>query len=168
MQLRPLLVRPQQAALLLGSGELVADFIAAGWLLPAFCEHRLVLYAYRHLERCVARLEEGEEPVPVEGRSTQRPARGLVPEAIEQDSIGLSWEDQLRGIISLRPLLVRPPQASGLIGCPALLEEFRKGGWDQARGSSPLTNPTRSVSSGIAWGDWRQVINLVTTPARSR
>jgi hypothetical protein len=32
VQCRPLLVRPEQAALLPGSGEVVADFVQAGWL----------------------------------------------------------------------------------------------------------------------------------------
>ena len=44
VQLRPRLIRPEQAALVLGSGELVADFVFAGWLRPAISQHRMVLY----------------------------------------------------------------------------------------------------------------------------
>jgi hypothetical protein len=41
IQLRPLLMRPEQAALLLGSGEVVTDFALAGWLVPVISEPKL-------------------------------------------------------------------------------------------------------------------------------
>ena len=123
VQLRPLLVRPEQAALLLGSGEVVADFVTAGWLTPVISQHRLVLYALRHLEECVRRLESGEVPPPSNGSGSMR--MPLVEPAVKMSS----FLDQARGIINMKPLLLRPPEAVVFIGSIALLEEFRRDGW---------------------------------------
>lgn len=125
VQLRPLLVRPEQAALLLGSGEVVADFIQAGWLEPVISEHRLVLYAYKHLDLCVRRLESGEIPL-ASGDSQIRPAR--VPKSLFASSCG-SFDGQLRGVIKVEPFLLRPEAASLFVGTGALLEKFRRSGW---------------------------------------
>ena len=123
IQLRPLLVRPEQAALLLGSGEVVTDFTMAGWLAPVMSAHRLVLYAYRHLEDCVRRLESGDVPGSFCGRGSCRLPR-LAPVIY-----GASFHDQARGIIHAKPLLIRPGEASLFVGSIGLLEEFRRAHW---------------------------------------
>ena len=124
--LRPLLVRPEQAALLLGSGEVVTELVRAGWLDPVMSEHRLVLYAYRHLENCVKRLEFGE--VPVVSEEVKRGGSCRMPKG-DHVSSGAAFRDQARGIINAKPLLLRPDEASLFVGCTSLLEEFRRGGW---------------------------------------
>ncbi len=121
--LRPLLVRPEQAALLLGSGEVVTDFTHAGWLAPVLSEHRLVLYAYRHLESCVRRLETGEHPASSNGTGSCRMPKG---ERVASDA---SFQHQARGIINAKPFLLRPDEASLYVGSNALLNEFRQAGW---------------------------------------
>lgn len=119
VQLRPLLVRPEQAALLPGSGEVGADFLQAGWLAPIVSEHRLVLYALRHLEHCVGRLESGE--VPVAGEQSQaRPAR--LPKMLVSESTR-SFAAQVRGVINVEPFLLRPDPAALFVGTASLLEE---------------------------------------------
>lgn len=125
MQLRPLLVRPEQAALLLGSGEVVADFVQAGWLEPVVCEHRLVLYAYQHLDNCVRRLESGEIPVGP-GESQIRPAR--LPKSPIPFATG-TFVEQSRGIVNVQPFLLRPESAALYIGTGVLLEKFRESDW---------------------------------------
>jgi hypothetical protein len=123
VQLRPLLVRPEQAALLLGSGEVVTDFTKSGWLAPVVAEHRLVLYAYRHLEDCVRRLESGEIVESAHGTGSVRMSKaGPV-------SNNASFLDQIRGIVSLKPFLLRPGEAAVFVGSVGLLEEFRRAAW---------------------------------------
>lgn len=125
MQLRPLLVRPEQAALLLGSGEVVADFVQSGWLEPVVCEHRLVLYAYQHLDNCVRRLESGDMPV-APGESQARPAR--MPKSLISAATG-TFVEQSRGIVNVQPFLLRPESAALYVGTGVLLEKFRESGW---------------------------------------
>ncbi len=128
VRLRPLLVRPEQAALLLGTGEVVADFVGAGWLRPIICQHRLTLYGYRDLDHCVARLETGERPV-AGAAARPKPASPTTQSAPLDASQSLSMANQLRGIVLLRPLLVRPEQAAVFIGSTELVDDFRKAGW---------------------------------------
>jgi len=127
VQLRPLLVRPEQAALLLGSGEVVADFVQAGWLEPVVSEHRLVLYAYQHLDNCVRRLESGEIPI-APGESKIRPAR--LPKSLISAATG-TFVEQSRGIINVQPFMLRPESAALYVGTCVLLEKFRESGWIQ-------------------------------------
>jgi len=44
-----------------------------GWLAPLVSEHRSVLYAFRHLDDCVRRLESGEVPTASEDSATRHP-----------------------------------------------------------------------------------------------
>lgn len=125
MQLRPLSVRPGEAALLLGSGEVLADFLKAGWLSPLVSEHRLVLYAFRHLEDCVLRLESGEIPAAPD-QSEVRHAR--MPKS-ELPEPGGSFDEQSRGVVNVEPLLLRPKAASLYVGTGILLERFRADAW---------------------------------------
>ena len=60
VRVEPLLVRPEQATLILGSVELVHDLVAAGWLRPVISRKRLTLYSVVDLQGCVARLQAGE------------------------------------------------------------------------------------------------------------
>lgn len=127
MQLRPLLVRPEQAALLLGSGEVVADFVNSGWLHPVISEHRLVLYSYREIDNCVRRLECGESPKALNDTPT-RPAR--LPKRLLAAPTG-TFEEQSRGVVNVEPLLLRPDSATLFVGGGSLLEEFRRADWIQ-------------------------------------
>lgn len=118
-------MRPEQAALLLGSGEVVAEFVGAGWLNPVISEHRLVLYSYREIENCVRRLERGETPRVPDGTST-RPAR--LTKRLLNAPTG-SFEEQSRGVVNVEPLLLRPEAATLYVGGGSLLEEFRRAEW---------------------------------------
>ncbi len=60
VKVEPLLVRPEQATLILGSVELLHDLVGAGWLRPVISRKRLTLYSLTDLQGCVARLEAGE------------------------------------------------------------------------------------------------------------
>jgi hypothetical protein len=60
VRVEPLLVRPEQATLILGSVELLHDLVAAGWLRPVISRKRLTLYSVVDLQGCVARLQAGE------------------------------------------------------------------------------------------------------------
>lgn len=126
--MRPQLVRPQQAALLLGSGEVVADFIAAGWLQPVLSEHRLVIYSLREIEKCVARLEAGESPRPDDKFKRPKPP-GHFEQPAAPPPVSNSFADQLRGIMTPPPLLLRPEQAATFFGSVELLDEMRKCDW---------------------------------------
>ena len=123
VMLRPLLVRPGQAALLLGSGEVVTDLTLAGWLVPVVSEHRMVLYAYRHLDDCVRRMEAGEMLESSQGVGSCRMPK---PEPVAD---GAAFRDQSRGIINAKPFLLRPDEAAAFMGSTSLLEEFRQAGW---------------------------------------
>ncbi len=61
VRVEPILVRPNQAALILGSVELLDDLVEAGWLSPVVSRKRLTLYSMAALQACVARLQAGEE-----------------------------------------------------------------------------------------------------------
>jgi hypothetical protein len=129
--MRRLLVRPPQAALILGSGELVADLIGAGWLQPIVAGHRLVLYAYRDLERCVSRLEGGESlPAACCFKLPNAPGQpaqeGKGPGDV---TTTLSFAGLLKGTVTAPPLLVRPAQACALLGSEELVDDFRHAGW---------------------------------------
>jgi len=128
VQLRPRFLRSEQAALALGSGEIVADFVGAGWLRPSISEHRLVLYSMPELEKCVRRLEAGEEPIADDSVKRPKPP-GEKRENPSPAAASLSFADQLRAMVSLAPLLVRPEQAAAFLGSVELLDEFRKSGW---------------------------------------
>lgn len=60
VRVEPMLVRPDQAALILGSIELLDDLTAAGWLEPVVNRKRLKLFSVADLQGCVARLQAGE------------------------------------------------------------------------------------------------------------
>lgn len=60
VRVEPMLVRPDQAALLLGSVQLLDDLTAAGWITPVISRKRLTLYSVSDLQGCVARLLAGE------------------------------------------------------------------------------------------------------------
>jgi len=128
VKLKPRLVRPDQAALVLGSGTVVADFVAARWLSPVISRHRLVLYSYPHLEACVARLEMGEMPLPDGFKNQIRPPgeKKLNSSLLQSPR---SFAEQLRNIISIPPLLVRPEQAAAYLGSVELFDDLRIGGW---------------------------------------
>ena len=112
--------------MLLGSGEVVTELVRAGWLDPVMSEHRLVLYAYRHLENCVKRLESGE--VPVIPEEAKRGGSCRMPKG-DPVARGAAFSEQARGIINAKPLLLRPDEAALFVGSTSLLEEFRRGGW---------------------------------------
>ena len=61
---KPLLLRPTEASIFVGSPGMLEAFRCAAWINPLFDRHRLVLYSVRQLEDCVARLETGEKPDP--------------------------------------------------------------------------------------------------------
>lgn len=61
VQIAPSLVRPPEAAAILGSVELLDELVAAGWLKPVVQRHKLTLYSVKALQSCAARLEAGEE-----------------------------------------------------------------------------------------------------------
>ncbi len=63
VQIHPSLVRPDAAAAILGSEELLDDLVAKGWLKPVIRRHKLTLYSVKALQACAARIEAGE-PVP--------------------------------------------------------------------------------------------------------
>lgn len=58
----PLLVRRPEAAVMLGSIELLEELVASGWVKPVIHQHKLTLYSVRAIQDCVARLEAGETP----------------------------------------------------------------------------------------------------------
>lgn len=60
--LKPLLLRPDEAAVFVGSIALLEAFRSDGWVRPLYEQHRLVLFSVRQLEACVARLEVGDRP----------------------------------------------------------------------------------------------------------
>jgi hypothetical protein len=60
VQIQPSLVRPEAAAAILGSEELLDDMVAKGWLKPVVRRHKLTLYSVKALQACAARLEAGE------------------------------------------------------------------------------------------------------------
>ena len=60
VRVEPMLVRPDQAALILGSIELLDELTAAGWLEPVVNRKRLKLFSVADLQGCVARLQAGE------------------------------------------------------------------------------------------------------------
>lgn len=124
----PKLVRAHQAALILGSGQVLVDFVAAGWLQPVLSEHMLIVYSYRELEHCVAKLENGELPVP-DGVCKKPKAPGLLEGKIYTPLSSRNFADQLRGMMTVPPLLLRPEQAATLLSSVELLDEMRKSGW---------------------------------------
>jgi uncharacterized protein (DUF1786 family) len=126
-------VRPEQATLLLGSGEVLADFVNAGWIAPVISEHRLVLYGYRHLEECVRRLESGEWPeAAIDAQGKQVQTRSSRMPRLESIAPTGSFHEQARGVVTVKPFLLRPDEAAIFVGSIALLEEFRKAGWIKA------------------------------------
>lgn len=127
VELRPAFVRAGQAALLLGSGILVADFVEAGWLKSVVSGHRMVLYSYKDLERCVGKLEAEGDPAP-DGRTDRPRDPGLTLSGLPTEGEP-SFAGQLRSMVVLRPLLLRPDQAAGFLGSVELLDEFRAAGW---------------------------------------
>lgn len=122
VQLRHLLIRPGQAALLSGSGEVVAGIATSGGPTPVSSQHLLVLYAFRYLEKCVRRLESGEG---LQSSNSADPVRMPKAEPITNNT---SFLDQAREIRIAKPRLLGSPEAAIFVGSVALLEELRQNG----------------------------------------
>jgi hypothetical protein len=88
----------------------------------------LVLYSLPELEKCVHRLEAGEEPIADASAKRPKPP-GEKRENPSPSTSAISFADQLRAMVSLAPFLVRPEQAAAYLGSVELLDEFRKVGW---------------------------------------
>ena len=54
--------RPPEAADLLGSKQLLAECVAAGWIKPVIQRKKMTLFAGVHLTVCWARILDGEMP----------------------------------------------------------------------------------------------------------
>jgi len=54
--------RPDEAADVLGSSELLAECEAAGWIKPAVRRTKLTIYDYSELVKCWVRICRGELP----------------------------------------------------------------------------------------------------------
>jgi hypothetical protein len=57
--------RPEEAAAVVGSGQLLTEMVAAGWLRPRIQRHKLTLYDYSDIAKCWARICTGECPPPL-------------------------------------------------------------------------------------------------------
>jgi len=128
VKLPPQLVRAHQAALILGSGQVLVDFVAAGWLQPVLSKHKLIVYSYRELEHCVTRLQNGELPIP-DGITKKPKAPGQIDQSNDMPLTSRNFMDQLRALITVPPLLPRPEQAATFLSSVALLDEMKKSGW---------------------------------------
>ncbi len=54
--------RPDEAAALIGSPQLLVEIVQAGWLKPVMQRHKLTLYDGADIERCWTRICAGEQP----------------------------------------------------------------------------------------------------------
>ena len=57
--------RPDEAAAVLGSVQLLSEIVQAGWLKPVIQRHKLTLYDGLDIERCWTRICAGELPQPL-------------------------------------------------------------------------------------------------------
>ena len=57
--------RPDEAAAVIGSVQLLNEVVQAGWLKPVIQRHKLTLYDGLDIERCWIRICAGEQPQPL-------------------------------------------------------------------------------------------------------
>jgi hypothetical protein len=62
--------RPDEAATMLGSEQLLNECVAAGWIKPVMQRHKLTLYDGGALAKCWARILAGEVPPPLPRKKT--------------------------------------------------------------------------------------------------
>jgi len=62
VKLEPILVRPVDAADMVGSPQLFEEMVLAGWIQPVVKRHKLTLYSADRVKHCAARLIAGELP----------------------------------------------------------------------------------------------------------
>ena len=61
--------RPDEAADVLGSEELLKECVAAGWIKPKVQRHRLTIFDGSDLAECWGRICEGEMPPPLKRKN---------------------------------------------------------------------------------------------------
>jgi hypothetical protein len=54
--------RPEEAAFVFGSPQLLAEMVAAKWISPVVHRHKLILYDRGDLSKAWARILSGEQP----------------------------------------------------------------------------------------------------------
>jgi hypothetical protein len=57
--------RPDEAAQVVGSEQLLNEMVAAQWLKPKIQRHKMTLYDYSDIAKCWARICKGEIPPPL-------------------------------------------------------------------------------------------------------
>ena len=57
--------RPDEAAAVLGSKQLLDECVSAGWLRPTVQRRRMTIYNYGDIARCWERICAGEMPPPL-------------------------------------------------------------------------------------------------------
>lgn len=72
--------RPDEAAAVVGSAQLLAECEAAGWIKPRVRRHKLTLYDYSDIAKCWARICKGEMP-PALPRKKAKPQEEVAREA---------------------------------------------------------------------------------------
>lgn len=71
--------RPDQAADVLGSADLLDRCVAAGWLKPVVQRHKLTLYTFSDLARVWSRIERGDFPPEPPRKRRAREKQGGAP-----------------------------------------------------------------------------------------
>jgi hypothetical protein len=65
VKIEPILVRPVDAADMVGSAQLFDEMVKAGWIYPVMKRHKLTLYSVDNVRQCAAKLINGHElPTP--------------------------------------------------------------------------------------------------------
>lgn len=72
--------RPDEAAEVIGSPQLLTELVQAGWLKPVLQRHKLTLYDGDDLTRCWTRLLAGER-LPLRDCARNPRSAGVVPES---------------------------------------------------------------------------------------
>lgn len=65
--------RPDEAAHMIGSAQLLAEMVAAGWVKPAMQRHKLTLYDGGALAKAWAKILSGQVPPPLKRTPKEAP-----------------------------------------------------------------------------------------------
>lgn len=65
--------RPEEAAGVLGSAQLLTECVEAGWIAPRVRRHKMTIYDYADLARCWKRICDGEQPLPAPPKHPRKP-----------------------------------------------------------------------------------------------
>ena len=64
--------RPDEAAAVVGSMQLLKEFVAAGWLKPVVQRHKMTIYDFSDIAKCWQRVKSGDLPPPLKRASRKK------------------------------------------------------------------------------------------------